>query len=54
MPKGIPLFIGLILLTIGFGLLYYPVSKIKAGIVTNATVLRVDRKYDGEKEWPLH
>jgi hypothetical protein len=48
MGKGIPLFVGLVLLTIGLSLFYYRVSKIKAGIVTNATVLRIDSKRDGE------
>jgi len=48
MKKGRYLFIGLILLTIGLFAFYNRVSKIKAGIVTNATVLRIDRKQGGE------
>lgn len=47
MGKGIALFIGLISLTIGLSLVYYRVSKIKAGIITNATVVSVESKKDG-------
>jgi hypothetical protein len=48
MGKGMLLIAGLVLLTIGMSLVYYRVSKIKAGIVTEATVLRVENKLDGE------
>lgn len=48
MRKGISLITGLVLLIIGFTLFYYRVSKIKAGIVTIATVLRVDSKRNGK------
>ena len=48
MRKGIPLFIGLVLLIIGLALFEYRVSKIKAGIVADATVVRIDRKQDGD------
>jgi len=41
--------IGLALLTIGLLVFYHRVSKIKAGIVTNATVLHVDRKQSGKQ-----
>jgi hypothetical protein len=48
MRKGINLYIGLGLLTIGLSLFYFRVFKLKEGIVTNATVLRIDSKQDGE------
>ena len=48
MEKGITLIAGLGLLAIGLLVLFYRVSKIKAGTVTNATVLRVESKSDGD------
>jgi hypothetical protein len=48
MGKGITLFIGLVLLTIGLSLVYSRVSKIKKGIVATATALRIESKRDGD------
>jgi hypothetical protein len=41
MGKGIAFFIGLVSLSIGLSLVYMRISKIKAGIVTKATVVRI-------------
>ena len=48
MGKVITLIAGLLSLIIGASLVYMRVSKIKAGIVTTATVLRVESKREGE------
>ena len=46
--KGITFFTGLVSLTIGLSLFYYRISQIQKGIVSKATVLRVESKRDGE------
>lgn len=48
MGKTFALITGLLSLIIGISLVGMRVSKIKAGIVTNATVLRVERKIAGD------
>lgn len=48
MGKAFTLAVGLLSLTIGISLVCMRVSQIKAGIVTKATVLRVERKIAGD------
>lgn len=48
MRRSVALIIGLISLAIGLLLVTYRVSKIKSGIVTKATVVRVESKNDGD------
>jgi uncharacterized protein DUF3592 len=50
MRKSLSLIIGLISLVIGLLLVTYQVSKIKAGIVTRAKVVRIDEEKEGD-EW---
>lgn len=50
MRKNIALILGLISLVIGVLLVNYRVSTIKAGIVTKATVIRIDEKKEDD-EW---